>query len=97
MEFHLSSLILRTVLLGDRLVVGRRALNPLAGVRILLPQPSDYTFRSPLRGDQPQRSSQVASNLHGTIWSNQDFRSQVAEDLLALFDVPLTEQCLQVP
>src|SRR5439155_16194533 len=41
MEFHLSSLIIETVLLGDRLVVGRRALNPLAGVRILLPQPFD--------------------------------------------------------
>ena len=25
--------------LGDRLAVGRRALDPLAGVRILLPQP----------------------------------------------------------
>lgn len=30
--------------LGDRLAVGRRALDPLAGVRILLPQPQDYTF-----------------------------------------------------
>ena len=26
--------------LGDRLAVGRRALDPLAGVRILLPQPN---------------------------------------------------------
>src|SRR5207302_8671986 len=28
--------------LGDRLAVGRRALDPLAGVRILLPQPPGH-------------------------------------------------------
>ena len=31
---------MRFVVLGDRLVVGRRVLAPLARVRVLLPQPN---------------------------------------------------------
>jgi hypothetical protein len=38
----MSVLVRQEMALGDRLVVGRRALNPLAGVRILLPQPRPF-------------------------------------------------------
>src|SRR5437660_7603737 len=47
--------------LGDRLAVGRRALDPLAGVRILLPQPPGHNRAPAVLADDSGRQLEIVA------------------------------------